>query len=59
MNQYEPIFAAVTRDERYLANLDWGQPRGRQTPGAGRPQKDQLGPKKTRRPRRLADDGGW
>src|SRR5262245_18791904 len=27
MNEYERIFAALTRDERYLANLEWGQPR--------------------------------
>lgn len=42
MNEYERAFAAVTRDERYLAHLDWGQPRRGHPEGTIRAHIDEL-----------------
>jgi hypothetical protein len=59
MNQYEPIFAAVTRDERYLANLDWGQPRRGHPEGTVRAHIEELEQNLTRLRSRLSDDKFW
>jgi hypothetical protein len=59
MNQYERIFEALTRDERYLANLDWGQPRRGHPEGAVRAHIEELERNLSRLRGRLTDEDIW
>jgi hypothetical protein len=59
MNDYERIFAAVTSDERYLANLDWGQPRRGHPEGTVRAHINELERNLNRLRRRLTDEECW
>ena len=59
MNDYERIFAGLTRDERYLANLDWGRPRRGHPEGTVRAHIDELEGNLNRLRRRLTDEEYW
>jgi hypothetical protein len=59
MNEYERIFAALTRDERYLANLDWGQPRRGHPEGTVRAHIAELERNLERLRPRLTEDEVW
>jgi len=59
MNDYERIFAGLTRDERYLANLDWGRPRRGHPEGTVRAHIDELEGNLNRLRRRLTDEASW
>ena len=59
MNPFERILAAVTRDERYQANLDWGQPRRGHPEGTVRAHIAELEANLNRYRHRLTDDEYW
>jgi len=59
MNQFERIFEAVTRDERYQANLDWGQPRRGHPEGTVRAHIAELEGNLNRYRNRLTDNEYW
>lgn len=59
MNRYESIFEAITRDERYQANLDWGQPRRGHPEGTVRAHIEDLEGNLSRLRNRLSDDEFW
>jgi hypothetical protein len=42
VSPYQQIFAAITADPRYLANLDWGQPRSGHPEGTVRAHMEEL-----------------
>ena len=59
MNDYPAIFDALTRDERYLANLDWGQPRRGHPEGSVRAHIAELERNLRHFRPRLSDDDYW
>ena len=59
MNDYAAIFDALTRDERYLANLDWGQPRRGHPEGTVRAHIAELEQNLKHFRSRLSDDDYW
>ena len=59
MNDYERIFAGLTRDERYLANLDWGQPRRGHPEGTVRAHIEELERNLNRLRPRLTEEDFW
>jgi hypothetical protein len=59
MNAYADIFAGLTRDERYLANLDWGQPRRGHPEGTVRAHIEELERNLARLRNRLSDEEYW
>jgi hypothetical protein len=59
MNQFERIFAAITFDARYQANLDWGQPRRGHPEGTVRAHIAELEGNLHRYRSRLTDDEYW
>jgi hypothetical protein len=59
MNEYERIFEALTRDERYLANLDWGQPRRGHPEGTVRAHIAELERNLAHLRPRLTEDEAW
>jgi hypothetical protein len=59
MTDYERIFDGLTRDERYLANLDWGQPRRGHPEGTVRAHIEELEQNLIRLRGRLTDEESW
>lgn len=59
MNEYERIFAGLTRDDRYLANLDWGQPRRGHPEGTVRAHIAELERNLDRLRPRLTEEEAW
>jgi hypothetical protein len=59
MDGYADIFAALTRNERYLANLDWGQPRRGHPEGTVRAHIEELERNLDRFRSRLTEDEIW
>ena len=59
MHDYQAIFDAITRDPRYLANLDWGEPRSGHPEGTIRAHIADLEQNLARLRDRLSESDYW
>jgi hypothetical protein len=59
MNEYQRIFADLTHDQRYLDNLNWGQPRSGHPEGTVRAHIEELEQNLSRFRARISDDEYW
>jgi hypothetical protein len=59
MPDYQAIFAAIVRDPRYLANLDWGEPRSGHPEGTVRAHIEELERNLKQLRRRVTEEEHW
>jgi hypothetical protein len=59
MNEYQRIFADLTHDQRYLDNLDWGQPRSGHPEGTVRAHIEELEQNLNRIRSRITHEEHW